>query len=539
MIAYGIRMGYLDGATYNPVLLKVWKGLVEKVTPEGRLTYVQGVGDRPVGVDPDNTKSYAIGGFLLAGREMLLQKHKNDTTAPAVIVVNSAAVCNQDIRISWQAGADEESGIGGYEIYRDTIPGAARLLTVVGQVTEYTDTTTREETVYYYRLKAVNGMGLNSAVFSNEVSATTAPDTTKPMIIGVTAFSDSNVQVLFSEPVEAQTAEDAAHYSIGQGITVKTARLAGERGLVLTTSPLTRVMEYTLSVSGVKDRARAGNLILPVDRKFTFYYYYHDFEAGGKLSWQPKTASRWSIVSDNGDNAYCINSGGDGWIGEYSTLQGVTAEEFELSVNVRTAVDRNQEPGIIFGYTDNANFFCIGHYMDGPNVLFRILNGRRTDVLTFNLFQDSDYHHLVVSYYGGAVVISEDGVELGRSVFDNIPAGQVGLYSGSSSAVYFDDFRLTLLSSEYTTVSGGTTPLIEPEISVHPNPFNPSARISYNLPEKAAVTLTLYNPQGKVVRKLTSGMESAGRHMVQVDAGRSLFRDLYLRIKSWHNGKTA
>ena len=57
------------------------------------------------------------------------------------------------------------------------------------------------------------------------------------------------------------------------------------------------------------------------------------------------------------------------------------------------------------------------------------------------------------------------------------------------------------------------------DLAASPNPFNPSAIISYSLPEKTVISLTLYNPQGKIVRELISGMVSAGRHTVRVDAG--------------------
>ena len=526
-IAYGIRMGYLDSATYIPVVLKAWKGLVEKVTPEGRVTCAQGPSTIPGWVEPDNTENFTVGAFLLAGREMLLLNYKNDTTPPAPVVMNSAEALHQDIRISWRAGVDAESGIDGYEIYRDTAPGAAKLLKTVRHVdvdTEYTDVANQDETKYYYRLKAVNGMGLRSAEFSNEVSATTGQDTTRPIIVGVTAFSDSSVHVLFSKSVEAQTAEDAAHYTISPGITVKSSRMAGEKVVVLTTSPLTRIVEYTLSVSGVKDRTRAGNLILPVDRKFSLFYYYDDFEAGGKLSWQPKTASRWSIGPDNGDNAYSVSSGEGGeWfgeysIGEYSLFQGVTVDQFEISVNVRTTVEDNHPFGIIFGYQNSANCFFIGDWF-GIGRLVRFANGQSFPLFSFYPIGDTAYHNLAVSYIGGTVVISKDGVEMGRCVFDNIPAGQVGLRSSSGYPVYFDDFKLKLLSDGYTTVSPVSNPSVEPEIAAQPNPFNPSARISYCLSQKSQVNLVLYNLQGKVVRKLASGMVSAGRHMVQVDAG--------------------
>ncbi len=53
-----------------------------------------------------------------------------------------------------------------------------------------------------------------------------------------------------------------------------------------------------------------------------------------------------------------------------------------------------------------------------------------------------------------------------------------------------------------------------------PNPFNPSARISYYLPQRADVSLRLYNLQGKIVRELADGMMSEGKHTVQVEAGK-------------------
>ncbi len=91
----------------------------------------------------------------------------------------------------------------------------------------------------------------------------------------------------------------------------------------------------------------------------------------------------------------------------------------------------------------------------------------------------------------------------------------LGILSNVSASLKVTDISVSGLgaASEESSLS------IEPEITIQPNPFNPSARISYSLTQNADVSLTLYNPQGKIVRKLTSGMESAGRHTVQVDAG--------------------
>jgi len=46
-------------------------GLVNSVDPDGKLGWVQPVGDRPRGVESNMTHEYAVGAFLLAGGEIL------------------------------------------------------------------------------------------------------------------------------------------------------------------------------------------------------------------------------------------------------------------------------------------------------------------------------------------------------------------------------------------------------------------------------------------------------------------------------------
>ncbi len=49
----------------------------------------------------------------------------------------------------------------------------------------------------------------------------------------------------------------------------------------------------------------------------------------------------------------------------------------------------------------------------------------------------------------------------------------------------------------------------------HPNPFNPATTISYDLPDRVAVTLGIYSPAGKLVKTLVDGETiEPGRHAV-------------------------
>jgi hypothetical protein len=64
--------------------------------------------------------------------------------------------------------------------------------------------------------------------------------------------------------------------------------------------------------------------------------------------------------------------------------------------------------------------------------------------------------------------------------------------------------------------------LMTPEaFSVHgayPNPFNPTARISYTLPDARPVRLQVYTITGQLVATLVNGMQPAGRHDAEWDA---------------------
>ena len=54
-------------------------------------------------------------------------------------------------------------------------------------------------------------------------------------------------------------------------------------------------------------------------------------------------------------------------------------------------------------------------------------------------------------------------------------------------------------------------------LPVCPNPFNPVTTITYLLPEKAEVSLVIYNSMGQSIRKLVSGPRKAGKYTVLWD----------------------
>jgi hypothetical protein len=52
----------------------------------------------------------------------------------------------------------------------------------------------------------------------------------------------------------------------------------------------------------------------------------------------------------------------------------------------------------------------------------------------------------------------------------------------------------------------------------YPNPFNPSTTINYSLPEKANVTITLYDLLGNEIQEIVDDVKAAGNYKISFNA---------------------
>jgi hypothetical protein len=88
-----------------------------------------------------------------------------------------------------------------------------------------------------------------------------------PPTLAAVAGTPNQVTVTFSEPVDPATATDAKNYQLSGGLTVNSAAVsAGDPAtVVLRTSKQTLLTDYTVTVTGVKDRF--DNAILPASTK--------------------------------------------------------------------------------------------------------------------------------------------------------------------------------------------------------------------------------------------------------------------------------
>jgi len=101
----------------------------------------------------------------------------------------------------------------------------------------------------------------------------------------------------------------------------------------------------------------------------------------------------------------------------------------------------------------------------------------------------------------------------------NVPGG-VDAYDARVRVEVLDGMEREAadVSAAFTITVGVTdTPNMGSTLALaqnHPNPFNPQTSIFFSLPRNMDVSLKIYNVQGKLVRTLVQGMETAGSHEV-------------------------
>ena len=114
---------------------------------------------------------------------------------------------------------------------------------------------------------------ITNAISTNISAAallTVIPDKTPPALVSVQNDGQNTLEVLFSEPLDPDTATNHLHYTLNLGVTVTEAILAADgRTVNLSVTPLLFGVPHTLTVNNVRDRAAAANVVV-ADTKIVF-----------------------------------------------------------------------------------------------------------------------------------------------------------------------------------------------------------------------------------------------------------------------------
>ncbi|MBN2697974.1 MAG: glycoside hydrolase family 88 protein [Bacteroidales bacterium] len=114
-MAWGINNGFLDSASYYPVVVSAWNGLTSvAVHEDGFLGYVQGVGSSPASSQPvtfETTADFGVGAFLLAGSEVV-KLAGGEMPEPSPFYVDSVLVQDEmHLEVFFSDTLDEASAV--------------------------------------------------------------------------------------------------------------------------------------------------------------------------------------------------------------------------------------------------------------------------------------------------------------------------------------------------------------------------------------------------------------------------------------------
>ncbi len=76
-LAWGVNNGYLDRKTYLPAVIRGWNAMQKAVLPDGKVGWIQPIGENPKKVTRDMTEVYGVGAFYWQGRRFINLKDKN------------------------------------------------------------------------------------------------------------------------------------------------------------------------------------------------------------------------------------------------------------------------------------------------------------------------------------------------------------------------------------------------------------------------------------------------------------------------------
>lgn len=181
-----------------------------------------------------------------------------DTTPPAVVSATPVTDTTVNIRFNEPIEAATAETPANYAISPALVVTAV-VLQADGVTVQLTTAVQADGTGYTVTVANVHDLSSNAISDSNTASFT-GIDTTPPQVVSASTVNDTTVDILFNEPVNSETAQDAANYGISPALAVSNAVLQADgRTVRLTTARQSWQTTYNVTVSIVTDTS--GNVI--------------------------------------------------------------------------------------------------------------------------------------------------------------------------------------------------------------------------------------------------------------------------------------
>jgi hypothetical protein len=328
--------------------------------------------------------------------------------------------------------------------------------------------------------------GNNISSNHNSAAYTFITDIAPPTINGIIVTSSQSITVQFSERLDLNTAKNKNNFSISGNISIISAQLLPDStGIKLKTSKQLTDVDYTLTVSNIKDRA--GNLQSP-NPKINFYRI-------------PKKIK-----------------------GNYSknTISNVTASSWEQNYTPNKTID-----GI--GMSDPESRWQSARIMP-DSITYDLSKSVAMDSLRISFYKGETGRLYKYSVYSSVDLVAWNPIlediwseesEWTEIEFDSTDGRYIKLVlkesnqSNKASIWEFESFGALL---KEPTNPEPNTPTIFTLSQNYPNPFNPSTKINWQSPVASHQTLKVYDVLGNEVATLVDEFKPAGSYEVNFEA---------------------
>ncbi|MEO6696351.1 MAG: SBBP repeat-containing protein [Ignavibacteria bacterium] len=218
-----------------------------------------------------------------------------------------------------------------------------------------------------------------------------------------------------------------------------------------------------------------------------------------------------SANGNDGASDMVLDDSGNVYVTGYSGISGITNDYVTIkydSIGVRKWIGvyngpANQNDSATSIDIDDQGNICVTGYSTGAATL--------RDIATIK-YNTAGVQEWAIRYDGG------NGNDVGYSVkFDRI--GDVYVTGKSSGNGTFDDL-ITLKYSKTSGINTISTPIDNgfKLFDNYPNPFNPSTKISFNLPKASFVNLSVFDVTGKQIETLVNAKLSEGLYEVNFNS---------------------
>lgn len=247
--------------------------------------------------------------------------------------------------------------------------------------------------------------------------------------------------------------------------------------------------------------------------------YTESFGAGITDFWLVKTNangdSLWSRTFGGTSTDVCLSveqtSGGGYILAGYTFSFGAGGADFWL---VKTDANGNQLWSRTFGGSGDDRCYSVLQAADGGYLLSGYTESFGAGGMDFWLVRtDANGTELWNRTFGGS------GDDLCHTVIRTTDGGYMLAGYTMSSGAGARDFWMVRTGPEPSDVGVEQfTPMPSSlSLSAYPNPFNPSATISFSLSKESGITLSVFDLTGRCVTTLAEGRWPAGKHSVLFD----------------------